>query len=609
MSQLLSCNNLSQSFAGRVIFKNVSLGIFKGDRIGLVGPNGAGKSTLVNILTKKMTPESGEVTWTRGLKVGYLPQTPTFAEGASIISSLAPDPMDTDRYTSAYIWISKLGLDKFDPDQLVCELSGGWKKRVALAQELLLEPDILFLDEPTNHLDLESILWLEEFISNAECAIVTVTHDRLFLQRVSDKIFDLDRRNPDNLWIFDGPYDEYLDAKADVLEGLRSRETTLKNTLRRETEWLRRGAQARQTKQKARIERAGDLQDEVQDLTGKNQVRESKINFGQVQRAPKKLIELTEVSKTYTKDDTPELFKNLTLTVAGRSRLGLLGANGSGKSTLIRVLLGLEAPSSGRVKIEEGFTYSYFEQGRDTLKGDLSVLKNICPDGDYVHFQGNFVHVRSYLEKFLFFGHQIDQPVNRLSGGEQARLRIAQMMLQSAQLLVLDEPTNDLDLETLIVLETALSQFEGAVILVSHDRYFLDQVCDQILAFIPGKPELELFTGYFQWEQWWNQNKKAIQQGRPADVGLPSSQGAEKSPPSTLKKLSFKEAKEFELMEQAILNLESESKSISVQLTSPEVASNATLLQELSTKLGQIQHEIEQKYQRWSELEPRSKIK
>lgn len=593
MSQLISAHNLSHSFAGRNLFRQVGLGVFEGDRIGLVGPNGAGKSTLMKILARDFPPDQGEVIYRRGLKLGYLPQTPHFKPQETLLEALVSKTVDPIEATSdAYMWISKLALDRFSPDTLVSELSGGWKKRLALGRELILSPEVLLLDEPTNHLDIESILWLEEFIANSQMAFVTITHDRLFLQRIATKIFDLDPKNPNFLLTIDGDYVKYLEAKELLIKGQEHKEWTLKNTLRRETEWLRRGAKARLTKQKARIERAHDLKDEVQELSSKNFKRQVKIEFGDSEKNPKKLIEAQSISKW-------DLIQDFSTLITPQSRVGLLGRNGAGKSTLIRLLLKIDEPDQGKVEIAEAIKISYFEQNRETLDPKLSLLKNICPEGDYVNYQGQYVFARSYLERFLFSGRQMDLPVEKLSGGEQSRLRIAQLMLQQASVLVLDEPTNDLDLDTLNILEDALKDFPGAVILVTHDRYFMDQVANEIWAFPHAGGKIEKFADYLQWEVW-----QAEQSDKTAAVKKEKSEALAPEG-NKQKKLSFKEKFELENMENTILELEQKLAQKETEAQKPEVASSATKVQALYEEIGKTQKQIESLYDRWAELEKR----
>ena len=302
------------------------------------------------------------------------------------------------------------------PRPLIAELSGGWKKRVALARELVRGPDLLLLDEPTNHLDVESILWLEELIQNAPFAVLTITHDRLFLQRIADRIIELDRRNPGGLLSVKGDYTTYLDIKDQLLSSQERREVILKNTLRRETEWLRRGAKARTTKQQARIHRAGDLKNEVEELGYRNQSRSVRIDFQSTEKNPKKLLEAKAIAKSM---GGRSLFQRVDLMLTPGKRLGLLGPNGCGKSTLIRVLLGSETPDAGEVFRSDQLSVAYFEQARDSLDPQQTLAKTLCPKGDHVDYRGGRVHIRSYLDRFLFDPGQSEMAVGKLSGGEQ----------------------------------------------------------------------------------------------------------------------------------------------------------------------------------------------
>lgn len=598
MAQILSVNNLSKSFAGKTLFSGVQFGVFDEDRIGFIGPNGAGKSTLLKILAGVESADSGEVVKRKGLRLAYLAQTPEFGEDETLLSALTSVCEDPhEGLAKGYELLSKFDLNQFGEDFLARKLSGGWQKKLALARELMKNPELFIFDEPTNHLDVTSILWLEELINNSSWATIVVTHDRLFLQRISNKIFDLDPQNPTPLTSYSGDYLTYMENKDILLAGQRAREDRLKNTLSRETEWLRRGAKARLTKQKARIDRAGDLAEEVSLLRDKNKARQAGIEFSGAERNPKKLIEIKNLTK---KINNRILFKDLSYIVGPQTRLALLGDNGCGKSTLIKILVGQSRPDSGSVDRADKLQIAYFEQGRDTLKPEESVLKNICPSGDHVDFQGQFVHVRSYLERFLFFKDQHDQPVKKLSGGEQARLRIAQLMLQKAQVLILDEPTNDLDLRTLSVLQGALEEFNGAVILVTHDRFFMDSAASEILAFIPISPyenKIEKFSGYYQWERWYaeqgsNQGKGKAQ----SSGGEAPSAGAE----APKRKLSNKEKYEFENIESKIQELESQLSHLEKQSAD---RGDAKVAQEHYQKIGELHAQIEKMYARWSELE------
>lgn len=603
MALLISTYQLSKSFAGRTLFKGLNMGIEDGERVGLVGPNGAGKTTLLKILAGQLDPDSGQVTNRKGLRVGFLEQTPLFPANQTILEALLSKVKDADESIGlAYEWLARLELSQFGEDFIVSKLSGGWRKRVALARELMIEPDILFLDEPTNHLDITSILWLEEFLANAPFATLIITHDRLFLQRASNKIFDLDPQNPGYLISCQGGYLEYLEFKDQMISAQETKETVMKNTLRRETEWLRRGAKARQTKQKARIQSALDLKDQVSDLSYKNRSREVGIEFKEGEKTPQKLIEAKQISKTYS---GRTLFSKFDLLVSPKTRLALLGDNGCGKSSMIRILLGEEKPDTGSIYQAEKLKVAYFEQNRDMLNPAASVLKNICPEGDYVSYQGQFVYARSYLERFMFSRDQMDLPLGRLSGGEQARMRIAQLMLHEAQVLILDEPTNDLDVATLTVLEGALRDFRGAVILVTHDRYFMDQVASDILAFhnnSEGNTELHQFAGYLQWEEWFTE-QEIIEKERVKKLASIAKENGNKK----IVKMSFKEKFELENIEKNILEMEQSLTKLQLESETPAVVSNANRVTEVYTEINKIQTKIDTAYARWTELEKKSK--
>ncbi len=607
MGLLLSAHEISKSFSHRKIFDRLSFGVQEGERIGLIGPNGAGKSTLLKIIAGLEEIDSGQISFSKGLKMSYLEQDPKFVPDATILDGMlekaaaaGADIHDWEVQSKVYEYLSALGLEQmgFGPETLISSLSGGWKKRIAFARELILQPNLLLLDEPTNHLDVEGILWLEEFLDNAPFATITITHDRVFLQRVSNVIFELDRRNPNGILRVDGDYATYCEVKTNLIGMQEKEESTLKNTLARESEWLRRGAKARTTKQSARINRAYDLMDKVEEVSERNLNREVKIKFQSAEKTPKKLIEGKRISKAY---GDKVIFKDLDILIARGTRIGLLGTNGCGKSTLIRCLLGDEALDSGEVIPSENLQVSYFEQTRETLDPEATVMHTLCPQGDHVKFQGNFVHIRSYLERFLFSTAQAAMQVKKLSGGEQARLLLARLMLRESNLLVLDEPTNDLDLATLNILEEQLKNFTGAVILVSHDRYFMDQVCEQILAFPvdPASHELTEFASFTQWEPWFESQKIKLALKQKTAANLKSSDTAVTS---EKKKLTYNEQRELELMEPTIAKLEAEIAKLTAETQIPEVTSDSKRLSDLYASMGKLQKEIDSLYSRWEQL-------
>ena len=608
---LLSATGLTKAFGSRPLFEGITVSVEGGDRVGLIGPNGAGKTTLLSLLAGAESPDEGSVTPTRGLIVGYLAQVPVFREGASLretvmegAKSHGEGEEEWKAGLAADEFIARLSLTEEDrtPDMPVARLSGGWKKRVALARELVRRPDLLLLDEPTNHLDVEAILWLEGLLARAPFATITVTHDRLFLQRVANRILELDPRNPGGLLDVRGNYETYLTVKEARISADVEREASLRNRLRRETEWLRRGAKARSTKQQARIQRAESLGDEVEELAVRTRSSSVRLDFQSTGRSPKRLLEAKGIGKGY---GPRRLFAGLDLLVTPESRIGLLGANGCGKSTLLRVLLGTERPDSGEVLRAESLSPVVFEQGRESLDPDSTPAKTLCPEGDKVEFRGAFVHIKSYLDRFLFRPEQMDMAVGRLSGGEQSRLLIARLMLRKTNLLVLDEPTNDLDLATLDVLEECLSDFPGAVLLVTHDRWFLDRVTNRILAFgtdAKGNGVVESLAGLDQWEAW----RSGRDEARPAPGASREPAPAPAVGAGKKRRLGYLEQREMDLMEARILAAEEARDSLKAECERPENATDGPRLVELFGKLEEHQAEVDRLYARWEELHRRA---
>ncbi len=601
MATLVSAYQLSKSFASKTLFQNISFAIENSESIGLIGPNGAGKSTLLSLIAKLQYPEKGQISFANNLTLGYLKQIPILNQNESIFDALinsTQDIYDADNMQLAFELISKMELDRFPEglDKKVGELSGGWQKKVALACELMKKPNLLLLDEPTNHLDLESIIWLEEFLQKtANIALLIVTHDRRFLQNTCNIIFDLDPQLPNGLLRTNGHYSDHLESKMMLFDGQKRLEDKRRNTMMREKEWLARGPQARLTKQKARIDRAYDIIDEVKDLENKNAKRNIALDFGNTSKSPKKLIEAVKINKTYS---GKTLFHDFSVLIRPMHRYGLIGPNGSGKTTLLKCLIGQIAVDSGTVFINDDIEISYFEQGKDQLDLSKSVLKVICPEGDYVNFQGQAVYVRSYLSRFYFKAQQMDMPASQLSGGELSRLILAKLMLKQAHVLILDEPTNDLDVETLEALSDCLSEFKGAVILVSHDRYFMDQNCDVIWSFDLLTNTILTFADTNQWEDWFRQNKKALK----TSEGKAVKTGRQRAG------LSYKEKLEFEGIEYIINDAEKKLKTWQNELSLPDTQTNYAQLSQLTKEISDTENKIERLFARWDKLTQKNKI-
>jgi ATP-binding cassette subfamily F protein uup len=600
MAILLSAHELGKSFAARPLFQGLTFAVESGERIGLIGPNGAGKSTLLRILAGQADPDQGTLSRQRGLRIGYLEQVPSFKSGKSVHETVLEGVADPNDWKSAGFAEEVISRLQLQGEAAVDQLSGGWKKRVALARELARQPDLLLLDEPTNHLDVDSIFWLEDFLRSARFATVTITHDRAFLQKVSNRIVELDRRNPGGMLSVAGDYVKYLETKQMLVDSQQAQETRLKNTLRRETEWLRQGAKARTTKQQARINRAETLKDTVGELEYRNQNRTVKLEFSDAEKNPKKLIQAKGIRKKYGERT---IFAGVDLMLTPGARIGLLGPNGCGKSTLIRTLLKELPADSGEITHSDNLQVAYFEQNREALDPNLTVLKTICPSGEFVDYRGGRIHVRSYLDRFLFDAGKMEMAVGKLSGGEQSRLLIALLMMREANLLVLDEPTNDLDLGTLGVLQDCLTEFGGAVLLVTHDRFFLDQVATKIIAFDPDPAfsaagKLTSFANLEQWETWHRERSEIAATAAKAAAN----KKADTKGGGSKKKLSYRDQRELDQMEDTLLKAETERDRLVAESEKPENSANAVKLTELSNSLAEAQQKVDDLYARWAEL-------
>ena len=608
---LLSCQNLSKSFGARPLFENLSFGLFEGERTGLIGPNGTGKSTLLKILAGEEKPDEGVLALRKGLRVGYLPQQDHFEAAKAgltvrdaLVQGLAGLGLeDWEVDVRADTHLEEAGFS--NPDQEVSKLSGGWRKRLAILTQVAREPDLLLLDEPTNHLDMEGVLWLEGFMENLSFAFLVVTHDRRFLESVSNRIIELNKRYPEGYFTNNGNYTQFLEKREDLFSSQAKHEDTAANLARREIEWLRRGPKARTTKQQARIDRAGDLMEELDELKYRNaQGKSVDIDFTGSDRQTRRLVAASKVVKSL---GGRRLFGPLDLLLTPGDKLGLLGENGSGKSTLLKLLAGEMQPDSGTVKQAEKLRVVTFDQHRDQLDLKQTLRQALCEKGDYVFFKERPIHVASWATRFLFNADQLDRPLSRFSGGEQSRVLIARLMLKPADLLFLDEPTNDLDIPSLEVLEQSLEEFPGALVLVTHDRYLLDRVSRQILA-LDGKGGAGFFADLSQWEAWREQERSREKtkasgsakatpdksEGRPAKPAAPE---------KTRKALSSKEQKELKEMEAAIRAAEAGLKAAKAQLEDPKIATDVAKLLDAQKRVEAEQAKVDELFKRWEELE------
>ncbi len=600
MTLLINCHSLAKAFGSRQLFRSISLGIFQGDKVGLIGPNGAGKSTLLKILAGIENPDKGDVAARKSLRLGYVPQT-------SVYESLPIDEIVLNAYqeknvpehekeVQVQIILSKLGFK--DTSILATELSGGWKKRLDIAKELVNNPDILLLDEPTNHLDLEGILWLEAFLKNEKLTFLVTSHDRYFLENIATRMMELNPQYPDGIFCCDGNYSDFVDKRADFLNCQQQKERAIASKVRNEVEWLRQTPKARTTKSSARVQEAERLIDELGELRSRNRQAKTKIDFESSERQTKKLLSTKNISKSL---GNRLLFSKLDLNLTPGMRLGIVGSNGCGKTTLLRLLAGEVTPDSGTIKYATDLKIVYFDQHRQKLDPNDTLKQALSPNSDTVVYRGQNIHVNSWAKRFLFSPDRIDLPVRQLSGGERARIGIARLMLQPADILLLDEPTNDLDIPTLETLEQSLNEFSGAIVLITHDRALLDRLTNCVVGLgIPD--EVPVLADYSQCEQFLKEHQQTITIAtKKAVVNTVSSPT---TPATSKQKLSFNEKKELEQMESNILKTEGEIALLEKTVESQTAKNELVELNDTCLKLETAHKKLDALYKRWEELEP-----
>ena len=606
---ILNGQSLRKAYGATPLFDNIAFTVSEGDQIGVVGPNGSGKSTLLEILAGNIEPDAGEVSRRKLARVGYIAQNSEFAAGDTIRSVVqqaltrirAPQAEHEARLAET---LGRAGFEDFDVH--AATLSGGWRKRLAIAEALVQRPDVLLLDEPTNHLDLAGIEWLEKLLLNAPFAYVVVSHDRYFLENVAHTMVELNRMYAEGILTVRGNYSEFLEKKDEYLLAQTKRQDALENRVRTEIEWLRRGPKARTTKSKARIDSANSMIGNLAEMRSRSQTAAAGIDFSATDRKTKRLVELEGVSCTM---GDQVLFDKLDFILTAGMRLGLVGPNGSGKTTLLRLLRGELQPDTGEIRRAQSLRIVYFDQNRQ-LDTKLTLRRALAPDSDSVVYRDRVQHVASWAERFLFTSEQLNQPVERLSGGERARVLIAKLMLQPADLLLLDEPTNDLDIPTLEILEESLLEFPGALVLVTHDRFMLDRVSTTVLG-LDGRGGAERFADYSQWNAWKNERGQKKNSGISprsaggsrvaADNAQPAASGAGK------KKLSYMESREYATIEQDLADAEEQLQQHRDALADPAIATDASGLQQASTAVAAAEALVDALYLRWTELEAKLK--
>ena len=596
----LDVQNLTKRFGAQVLFDNISFSIAEGQKVGLVARNGTGKSTLMSVLMDKEGHESGDIIYRRDLKVGYLEQSPQFNPEESVLQACFNHEHDPEKVLKAKQILTQLHITNLE--QPMGQLSGGQQKRVALANVLITEPDFLMLDEPTNHLDLEMIEWLEGYLNRGNKTIFMVTHDRFFLDKVCNTILELDDRT---IYTYRGNYAYYLEKRQERMDNLRAEIQHSKNLYRRELDWMRRQPQARGHKAKYREDAFYELEKVAKQRIEDRQVRlkASTVYIGS------KIFECQYVSKAF--DDRGQkkvILDNFYYNFARFEKMGIVGNNGTGKSTFIKMLLGEVQPDSGKFDIGETVRFGYFSQEGLKFREDQKVIDVITEIADYIDLGGGkHMTASQFLQFFLFTPEEQHNYVYKLSGGEKRKLYLCTVLMRNPNFLVLDEPTNDLDIQTLQVLEEYLQDFAGCVIVVSHDRYFMDKVVDHLLVF-KGEGEIQDFPGnYTQYREWSRmQAKDEAEQAKPAKSGNAT---AENDGAGTAKrdanfenkrKMSYKEKREYEQLTQEIDALTEEQKKLEEELCSGNLSVEE--LTEKSKRLPEIKDELDEKEMRWLEL-------
>ncbi|NOV28776.1 ATP-binding cassette domain-containing protein [Methylomonas sp. ZR1] len=622
---LIRLTNVSIAFGTHALLDNAAFQLDAGERVGLLGRNGEGKSTLMKIIAGDIHADHGEIWKQPELRLAWLEQSPNLDENDTIYEAVAGGLGELGRVIARYHellshmdgseqslqalgdvqhkleadngWefqtrveavLSKLQLPA---DVLVGSLSGGWKRRVALARALVIEPEVLLLDEPTNHLDFESIAWLEEQILAFQGAVMFVTHDRAFLQKLATRIIDLDRGQ---LTSWAGNYQDYLTRKAAALEDEANQNAEFDKKLAKEEVWIRQGVKARRTRNEGRVRALKKLRAERSER--RNTQGTAKLSLNKGEASGKKVVEAIDVNFQY--QDKP-IIKDFSLRIERGDKIGLIGNNGAGKSTLLKLLLGQLQPTTGSIELGTNLQIAYFDQLREQLDPEISVADSVLDGGEFVDTPDGKRHVMSYLADFLFAPARARSPVKSLSGGEKNRLLLARLFTKTANLIVMDEPTNDLDLETLEILEEKLVEYQGTLLLVSHDREFLDNVVTSVLVFEGEGRVEEYIGGYADWFALMEQNKKA-------EAVKIAEQAVKKEKPKTApaKKLSFKEQRELEQLPALIEQLETLQTQLTAEMN--EAGFYKQSPDAVAAKLAQLQTaeaDLSEAYQRWDELE------
>ncbi len=592
MKPLVNASQLTKTYSDKTLFEGLTFSISEGERLALIGPNGTGKSSLLKALIKELDCDGGEVVHKKSLFYHVVGQSSSFVDGMSVREAILAELASSHgakknpELNLIESIAFELGLESLETP--ASSLSGGGLKKVQLAAAFLAEAELVFFDEPTNHLDIKAVLWLENRLIRAPFAWVCIAHDRYFLNRIATRFMELSPLYAGGAFVREGNYESFLKEKELYLAEKENRENTLSNQLRKEEKWLRTSPKARTTKSQSRIDRAHEMQDDLKNLRARNEVEIESISFIHTERKSKKLINLKNVSFEI---DSKTIFENESLEILSGDKIALLGPNGSGKSTLLKLIAEVLKPKSGTVDKALNLKISYFDQERKLLDTNESVQCFLGDGSDHVVYNGRSVHISSWLRRFGLSFEKKDASVNSLSGGEKGKVFIAKLLLDPCDLLILDEPTNDLDIASLEVLERGLATFPGSFILVSHDRFFMKRACNKFLGIEPQQK----ITSHLSLEKWMESIENSERKIKKTE--------RQKEEKKKTVKLSYMEQRELDQMEEKVTHLEEELESLREEMVKPEILSSHEKLTELGAKLEEKQSILDDCYERWGILE------
>lgn len=596
MSILVSIKSLSKAFGSEPLFENLECQIFKNNKIGIVGPNGAGKSTLLKLILDEIPLDTGEIVKKKHLNIVSITQNIPFQLGLDIQTSLSSylTDINVDKDRQDLIITKAISLSKIESiPEKISDLSGGQQKRLAISLAISLEPDLLLLDEPTNHLDLTGVIWLESILKTCSCAFLMVSHDRYFLNKTVENIWEINSIYENGIFPVNGNFDKFVVEKSNFLIAEQNKLESLSNIVKREKQWLNAGVKARTTKSRYRIESAFELINQLSQMKNRLNTEKAQLDFKGSDRKTKNLVTLESLSQSY---DDHQVISELSISIKKGDKIGIIGPNGCGKSTILKIIANIIPVQSGTKSEAKDLIITYFDQFKSSINENNTVIEELSGGDEKLIVMGESVHVISYAKRFLFTKEQLDYRVSTLSGGEKARLIAAKLIKEKADLLILDEPTNDLDIDTLEMLEACLESYGGSLVIVSHDRYFLEKICNKYL----GYQENGKFIDFGSFQQWESQFKNGLSP-KPKKQGKDKRKNTPKK--SKPKKMSFNEKREFEGMEKTIAEAEGKVSVLEEKIATLDPSNSPKEYNDLFINLKKAQDEVQHLFDRWAYLE------